>query len=221
MAAGAVIFDMDGVLADSEPVHLAAERAMLAEYGHHLTTVAKRPFIGLSGDDIMQGLIALFDIDSTVETMAAAKASHQRALIPEMGGFAVTDALVRRLAAASMPIAVASGSEPGIIDASLDAVGLGEFFEVRVSADEVPLGKPAPDVFLEAARRLGVSPDSCVVIEDAVPGVAAALAAGMRCVAIPTVTEPLDPIFARAHLLFPAGMGSADVDAILDFILGS
>lgn len=220
MAAGAVIFDMDGVLADSEPVHLAAERAMLAEYGHHLTLAEKQPFVGLANDEIMQGLIDRFGIDATVEELAAAKAGYQRALIPAMGGFPVTTELVRRLAAASIPIAVASGSAPWNIDASLASVGLAGFFEVRVSAAEVPLGKPAPDVFLEAARRLGVAPESCVVIEDAVPGLAAALAAGMRCVAIPTITEPLDPSFTQAHLLFPAGMASADVDAIFDFIQG-
>lgn len=221
MTAGAVIFDMDGVLADSEPVHLAAERAMLADYGHHLSLAAKQPFVGLANDEIMQGLIDMFSIDATVEELAAAKAGHQRALIPAMGGFAVTTALVQRLAAASIPIAVASGSAPWNIEASLEAVGLAEFFKVRVSAEEVPAGKPAPDIFLEAARRLGVPPESCVVIEDAVPGVTAALAAGMRCVAIPTITEPLDPSFAQAHLLFPEGMASADADTILAFILGS
>lgn len=221
MATGAVIFDMDGVLADSEPVHLAAERAMLADYGHHLSLAAKQPFVGLANDEIMQGLIELFGIDATVQELAAAKAGYQRALIPAMGGFAVTTALVQRLAAASIPIAVASGSAPWNIEASLEAVGLAEFFKVRVSAEEVPAGKPAPDIFLEAARRLGVPPGSCVVIEDAVPGVTAALAAGMRCVAIPTITEPLDPSFTRAHLLFPAGMASADADTILDFIQGS
>lgn len=123
------------------------------------------------------------------------------------------------MAATSIPIAVASGSTRWNIDASLEAVGLAEFFDIRVSSEEVPFGKPAPDVFLEAARRLGVPPESCVVVEDAVPGMTAALAAGMRCVAIPTITEPLDPDFRRAQLLFAEGMPPANVDAILAFIL--
>lgn len=219
MVAVAVIFDLDGVLADSEPVHLAAEQAALAAHGHELTKAAKQPFVGLANAEIMHGLIELFEIDVTVDELAAAKAVHQRALLADMGGFPATTELVKKLAHASVPIAVASGSTRWNIDASLDVVGLAEYFDVRVSAEEVPLGKPAPDVFLEAARRLGVPPESCVVVEDAVPGMLAAIAAGMRCVVIPTITEPLDPEFGRAHLLFPAGMQSADVDLILAFIL--
>lgn len=219
MPAVAVVFDLDGVLADSEPVHLAAEQAALAEHGHELTHAAKQPFVGLANAEIMHGLIELFGLDATAEELAEAKAGYQRRLLAGMSGFPVTTELVRRLAERGVPIAVASGSTRWNIDASLDAVGLSGFFDVRVSAEEVPLGKPAPDVFLEAARRLGVEPASCVVVEDAVPGMTAALAAGMRCVAIPTITEPLDPEFARAHLLFPGGMATADVDAILAFIL--
>ncbi|MGV8908830.1 MAG: HAD family hydrolase [Propionicimonas sp.] len=217
----AVIFDLDGVLADSEPVHLAAEQAAVAEHGHDLTEAAKQPFVGLANAEIMHGLIELFGIDATVADLAAAKAGYQRALLADLGGFPATTELVQRLASAAVPVAVASGSTRWNIDASLAAVGLAEYFDVRVSAEEVPLGKPAPDVFLEAARRLGVPPESCVVVEDAVPGMLAALAAGMRCVAIPTITDPLDPEFARAQLLFPAGMESADVDSILAFILGT
>jgi HAD superfamily hydrolase (TIGR01509 family) len=217
----AVIFDLDGVLADSEPVHLAAEQAAVAEHGHDLTKAAKQPFVGLANAEIMDGLIDLFGIDATADDLAAAKAVHQRGLLADMAGFPATTELVQRLSHAGVPIAVASGSTRWNIDASLAAVGLADYFDVRVSAEEVPLGKPAPDVFLEAARRLGVSPEYCVVIEDAVPGMLAALAAGMRCVAIPTITQPLDPEFGRAQLLFPAGMESADVDEILAFIVGT
>ncbi len=218
MPAAAVIFDLDGVLADSEPVHLAAEQAAVAAHGHELTRDARQPFVGLANAEIMAGLIDLFGIDTSVEELAAAKAGHQRVLLAEMAGFPATTELVHRLAGSGVPIAVASGSTRWNIDASLEAVGLDAFFEVRVSAEEVPRGKPAPDIFLEAARRLGVPPRDCVVVEDAVPGMTAALAAGMRCVAIPTITEPLDPEFRRAHLLFPEGMARADVDTIWTFL---
>ena len=82
----------------------------------------------------------------------------------------------------------------------------------------MPQGKPAPDIFLKAARRLGVPPAGCVVIEDALPGVRAARAAGMGCVVIPTIIDPLHPDFAIADLVFPGGMADVDVPAVMAFI---
>lgn len=94
-------------------------------------------------------------------------------------------ALVGRLHGDGVPMAVASGSSRAAIEATLAVTGLDAYLPLYVSADEVAHGKPEPDVFLEAARRLGVAPESCVVLEDAVPGIRAARAAGMRCVAVP------------------------------------
>lgn len=218
MAAQAVLFDLDGVLADSEPIHLAAEQAMLGHYGAELSHAAKQQFVGLSNDEIMRGLIALFGLDARPDELAAVKARYQRGLLPQLRGFAATAELVARLRAGGVPIAVASGSTRENIDASLGAIGLLDAFAVRVSAEEVAEGKPAPDIFLEAARRLGVEPAACVVVEDAVPGIRAARAAGMGAVAIPTITDPLDDAFGLADLVFPGGMASVDVDAILRFV---
>ncbi len=218
MSSAAVIFDLDGVLADSEPVHLAAEQATLADYGFDFTEHDKLEFVGRSNAEIITGLIARYGLAVEPAVLADHKARYLRDLLPAMKGFAATTDLVRRLREAGVPIAVASGSTPQNIVTSLSVVGLLDAFEVRVSADEVAAGKPAPDVFLEAAARLGVRAEDCVVVEDAVPGVLAARAAGMRCVAIPTITEPLDPAFFTAGLLFPRGMASVDVDAVMDFI---
>lgn len=218
MAAQAVLFDLDGVLADSEPIHLAAEQAMLAHYGAELSHAAKQQFVGLSNAEIMRGLIDLFGLDADPGELATLKARYQRRLLPELRGFAATAELVARLRTAGVPIAVASGSTRENIDASLAAVGLLEAFDVRVSAEEVAEGKPAPDIFLEAANRLGVPASGCVVIEDAVPGVRAARAAGMGCVAIPTITDPLDGAFGLADLVFAGGMATVDVEAVLRFV---
>ena len=215
-----VIFDLDGVLADSEPVHLAAEQAMLAELGLTLTKAEKQQFVGLANAEIMQGFIDLFEIRShSSDELAEIKARYQRELLPSLRGFAATTELVHRLRSEGIPIGVASGSVLWNLHASLGAIGLADSFDVCVSAEEVPRGKPAPDVFLEAARRMGVPPENCVVVEDAVPGLRAAIAAGMRCVAIPTITDPLDPAFNQADLLFPQGMPTADVEAIMSFVL--
>ena len=119
---------------------------------------------------------------------------------PEMRKF------VELLATEGVPMAVASGSSPEAIEAILAGTGLDAYLRTVVSADEVPRGKPAPDVFLEAARRLGADPSACVVLEDAAPGVVAAHAAGMRCIAVPYVAAEADsPRFATAGLLVRGG----------------
>lgn len=89
------------------------------------------------------------------------------------------------------------------------AIGLEEAIPVRVSTQQVAQAKPAPDLFLEAARRLGVEPRRAAVVVDAVHGVEGAHAAGMRCIAIPSVIDPLDAIFTQADLLLPGGMPDA------------
>ena len=98
-------------------------------------------------------------------------------------------AAVRRISA-DWPVAVASSAHAAVIAAALDATGLTDVFEVVVSSDEVAHGKPAPDVYLEAARRLGVDPGACLVVEDSKNGVAAARAAGMTVVLVPNHSVP-------------------------------
>jgi HAD superfamily hydrolase (TIGR01509 family) len=111
-------------------------------------------------------------------------------------------AAVRRLAA-SFRLGLASSSNRPLIDAVLTAAGLGEIFEVTVSSEEVPRGKPAPDVFFEAARLLRVPPDACAAIEDSANGIRSARAAGMRVIAIPNAHYP------------PAGNALALADVVL------
>jgi HAD superfamily hydrolase (TIGR01509 family) len=135
---------------------------------------------------------------------------------PEMRRF------VELLAAEDVPMAVASGSSPEAIEAVLSGTGLDACLRTVVSADEVAHGKPAPDVFLEAARRLGAEPVGCVVLEDAAPGAAAAHAAGMRCIAIPYVPAQADaPEFATAGLLLRGGQAEFTARAAFDWLVDS
>lgn len=99
---------------------------------------------------------------------------------------------VRRIAA-TLPVAVASSAHQAVIDAALETTGLADLFEVVVSSDEVEHGKPAPDVYLETARRLGRAPASCLVVEDSLNGVKAARAAGMTVVLVPNASVPPAP----------------------------
>lgn len=214
----AVIFDLDGVLVDSEPLLFEAERVALAEMGVELTEEIKKPFIGMGGMEVMQALLDYFELDGDVEAFAARKVDVYLELARTVAGFAPTAEMVRALAADGVPLAIASGSNPEGIRTCLTAIGLNDFFPVQVSVMSVPRGKPAPDVFLAAAEQLGVDPASCVVIEDAIHGVEAAHAAGMRAIAIPTVTDPLDPGFRKADLLVADGMTAADASELIAWV---
>jgi beta-phosphoglucomutase family hydrolase len=214
----AVIFDLDGVLVDSEPLLYEAERLMLAEHGIDLTPEMKRPFIGLGGREILEAFAETFGLDADIDVLADRKMSLYRTLLATVSGFAATADLARSLHDAGVPVAVASGSTPEAIEAALKAIGLRELFDVVVSVEEVSSGKPAPDVFLEAARRLRVAPAACVVVEDAIPGVRAARAAGMRCIAIPSVPDPLHEDFATVDLLVAGGMEGARAEEMLAWI---
>lgn len=214
----AVLWDLDGVLVDSEALLFEAERQLFAEQGIQLTAEVKAGFVGLGGTEVLAALAAHYGVEPDLPRWVERKMELVHALYPQLQAFEATSALVRELAAVGMPMAVASGSPLSAIDASLAAVGLSELLPERVSVDQVGAGKPAPDVFLAAARRLGAAPERCVVIEDAVPGVLAAKAAGMRCIAIPSIVEPLDPRFERADLLVRGGMPAADATTLLTWL---
>jgi len=216
----AVIFDLDGILVDSEPLLFEAERQMLAEHGVDFTAEMKRPLIGLGGREILDAFVDLFALSASVEQMSARKMALYLELAAEAAGFAATAEFARALSAEGLRLAIASGSSPEGIDVCLRAVGLRELFTVTVSSQSVARGKPAPDVFLAAASQLDADPAECVVVEDAPAGVLAAHAAGMRCIAIPSVTDPLDPAFENADLLVAGGMSGARAEDLLTWVRG-
>ncbi|MDI3100285.1 MULTISPECIES: HAD family phosphatase [Streptomyces] len=203
-----VIFDLDGTLVDSEPNYYEAGRQTLAEYGvDDFTWTDHEGYVGISTQETVADWKRRYGLRAPVEELLAVKNRHYLDLArtsarayPEMRKF------VELLAGEGVPLAVASGSSPEAIAAILARTGLDSLLPTVVSADEVARGKPAPDVFLEAARRLGADPADCVVLEDAAPGAAAAHAAGMRCIAIPYVAAQADaPEFATAQLLVRGG----------------
>lgn len=214
-APAAVLWDMDGVLVDSEALLYEAERQLFAEHGIDLTPEFKAGFVGLGGSEVLAAMAAHFGVEPDLPVWTARKIELATALFPQLQPFAPTTTMVRELAAAGVPMAVASGSPMSAIESSLTAVGLADLLPVRVTVDDVATGKPAPDVFLAAAERLGVRPEDCVVVEDAVPGVLAAKAAGMFCVAIPSVIDPLDSRFEQADLLVRGGMSAVDPTELL------
>lgn len=214
----AVIFDMDGVLVDSEPLLFEAERILLAELGAELTEEAKKPFIGMGGHEVLQALLDHFGLEADVAALGRHKGEIYLELARTVPGFAPTVELAQAVHADGIPLAIASGSTPEGIAVCLAAIGLTEEFPVQVSVSSVARGKPAPDVFLAAAEGLGVPPANCLVVEDAIHGVQAARAAGMRVIAIPSVTDPLDPGFEDADLLVRGGMSTADSAELIAWV---
>ncbi|MDJ1137233.1 HAD family hydrolase [Streptomyces iconiensis] len=217
----AVVFDLDGTLVDSEPLYYEAGRRLLAAHGvPGFSWDDHARFIGIGTRETLRTLHDEHGIAASVDTLLAEKnrlyldlAREGTEVFPEMRK------LVERLHAAGHPMAVASGSSRAAIDAVLGATVLDPLLPVRVSAEEVPRGKPEPDVFLEAARRLGVSPADCVVLEDAPPGAEAAHRAGMPCIAVPYLTATAaDPAFTSAGLLFRTGQNEFDADRAYDWI---
>lgn len=216
-----VIFDLDGTLVDSEPNYFEAGRQLLAEHGvPGFTWADHERYVGISTLETVTLWKREYGLEASVDELLAAKNRRYLALArtatrayPEMREF------VELLATEGVPMAVASGSSLEAITAILAGTGLDAQLRTVVSADEVDRGKPAPDVFLEAARRLGVAPGDCVVLEDAAPGAAAAHAAGMRCIAIPYVAAQADaPEFATAGLLVRGGQGEFTARAAYDWL---
>ncbi|MFG2796888.1 HAD family hydrolase [Streptomyces pseudovenezuelae] len=219
-----VIFDLDGTLVDSEPNYYEAGRQTLAAHGvTDFTWADHERYVGISTQETVTRWKSLYGLRASVPELLADKNRRYLALArtatrvyPEMRAF------VELLAAEGVPMAVASGSSAAAIDAILAGTGLDAYLRTTVSADEVDRGKPAPDVFLEAARRLGAEPAHCVVLEDAAPGAAAAHAAGMRCIAIPYLAAQADaPEFARAGLLLRGGQEEFTARAAHDWLARS
>ncbi|CAM5659911.1 Phosphoglycolate phosphatase [Streptomyces afghaniensis] len=216
-----VIFDLDGTLVDSEPNYYEAGRQTLAEHGvTDFSWTDHERYVGISTQETVADWIERYGLRASVEELFTAKnrrymelARSSTRAYPEMRKF------VELLAAEDVPMAVASGSSPEAIAAVLAGTGLDAHLRIVVSADEVAHGKPAPDVFLEAARRLGADPAACVVLEDAAPGAAAAHAAGMRCIALPYVAAQADaPEFATAGLLLRGSQEEFTAQAAYDWL---
>ncbi|KUN06126.1 hydrolase [Streptomyces yokosukanensis] len=224
LGALSAIFDLDGTLVDSEPNYYEASRQTLAEHGvRDFSWADHEGYVGISTQETVVSLRARHGLRASVDELLATMnrrylelARTRTRAYPQMRTF------VELLAAQGVPMAVASGSSAEAIDAILAGTGLDAFLRTVVSADEVPRGKPAPDVFLEAARRLGADPAHCVVLEDAAPGAAAAHAAGMRCIAIPYVAaQAAAPEFATASLLLRGGQPEFTAQSVYAWLRGT
>jgi HAD superfamily hydrolase (TIGR01509 family) len=182
----AVIFDMDGVLVDSEPFGFKAMRRVMARHGLPYGEEENAEFLGRTTLDSCRILRARHRLLESEETLAdwyveAMLEQIARGPIPMAG----VPEVLRGVRGAGYRLALASSAEVRLIDANLAALAIRPLFEAVVSGTQVARGKPAPDVFLAAAERLGVPAAACLVVEDSRNGLLAAKAAGMRCAVVP------------------------------------
>jgi len=182
----AILFDLDGLMVDSEPHSLASWEAVLQERGVTLDQLTIDSILGLRIDATARTLIDKYHLPDTVQGLSDAKTEYQIAHLdgnvqPMPGLIELLDEIDRR----DLKKAVASSGIHRYVEAVLRANGLLDRFSVIITGDQVAHGKPAPDVFLAAARALHAEPQHCLVLEDAPAGVQAAKAAGMTCIAVP------------------------------------
>ncbi len=204
----AVIFDMDGTLLDSEPLYLKADLSVVAAHSGFMTEQEHDRYIGVGNKAFMASIREIYGIEKSVEDLIEFQekiymemAREEIAAFPEMVKFA------QWAKEQGLKIAIASGSSNRVIEELTEIAGVKDLFEHRISSEEVDHGKPAPDVLLETARRLGVAPEECLVIEDSPFGVEASRRAGMTCIAVPQFSTP-DPkgYFDYAALRYKQGM---------------
>lgn len=198
----AVIFDMDGLLVDSEPVWDSARRAMADEAGRPWTSDDHRAVMGVSTDEWAAYMIERLGLTlspaEVIDAVIGRMVEMYRAGIPWFPG--AVEAI--DLAASRYPTALASGSHPTLIEAVTSDATMEGKFTVVVAADEVGVGKPAPDVYLVAAERLGVDPVDCVCLEDSGNGILAGVRAGMKVIAVPDPRfPPADDVLKQADLV--------------------
>lgn len=179
----AVIFDMDGVLVDTEPLHYRINQMIFHDMGRELPYEYYKQFIGSTNTHMWTTIIRDYNLEMTPDELNALVYAKKEEILqtegyPEIAG---VRAFVASLHAAGYRLAVASSSAPEMIEKMTEGVGVRSYFERIVSGETVERPKPAPDVFLKAAESLNVSPEECLVIEDSHHGVCAAKAAGMAC----------------------------------------
>jgi HAD superfamily hydrolase (TIGR01509 family) len=210
----AVVFDLDGVLVDSEPVWEQVRRGLVAERGGHWAPDAQRRIMGMStpewarylSEDLGVGLPPDQVATLVVDRMVARYQEH----VPFMDGS--VDAVHRF--AARWPLGLASSSPPRLIETVLRSAGLRSYFQVAMSTEQVAAGKPAPDIYLAVTAGLDLPPGECAAVEDSSNGLRSAAAAGLRVIAIPQPRYPPDPdALAQASLVL-SSLAALTTDAV-------
>ena len=206
------LFDLDGTLIDSEDNHYESDRILLSRRGISFSREDKAAYVGKDIYEMVRRIRANYGLEDDVQALVDEKnALYRKIALTSSRLYPPMQPLLEGLAERGLPMAVATGSNSTIASEILDVLGVRSFFTHIVSSSEVRRGKPEPDIFLEAARRMNRAPEASVVFEDTKYGVEAALNAGMTCVALPAPGERTDdPLFRKASYLVSGGPDALD-----------
>ncbi|HEY3388377.1 MAG TPA: HAD family phosphatase [Prolixibacteraceae bacterium] len=183
----AVIFDMDGVLIDSEPIHIKIENKLFAELGINVTEAVHRSYMGASNEYMYSDLRLRFNLKESVGELMERDDLFRSDYFSRLETIPLNDGLIsllEEMKSTGLKLAVATSSSPDIVNILLNKCEIASFFEAVVTTSEAGKSKPYPDVYLLAAQKIGVSPQNCIVFEDSPNGLLSAQSAGMLCVAI-------------------------------------
>lgn len=217
MTTPAIIWDVDGTLVDTAEQHFRAWVQLAAEIAKPFTRADFAATFGKRNPEILRQLFDPQADDAKCSRLGERKEDLYRASVREEGTQLLPGVakLLKEFAAAGWPQAVGSSAPPGNLDLLLEITGIRRFFRAIVSGDDVRQGKPHPEVFLTAAAKLGVEPNRCVVFEDAVAGVEAAHAGGMKCVAVTFVGHhPADRLRAAGADLVVESLETLGVEQV-------
>jgi len=179
----AVIFDMDGVIVDSEPAHIEAEKRVLSKRGVKITDKELRAYTGTTAEFEFTDLIRKYHLTSTVDRLFREKEDILLKLLEkEMKPVKGVVGLIRSLKERGLRLAIASSGHRKLVNYFLRKLKIHDLFDSVVCAEDVTRSKPDPEIFLKAAKSLGLKPSQCIVIEDSKLGVEAAKSAGMKCI---------------------------------------
>jgi HAD superfamily hydrolase (TIGR01509 family) len=180
----AVIFDMDGVIIDSEPIHFEVDMQTMKDFGCSISKEELDKYVGTTNEYMFTNIKNKYKLEKSAEEIINYRCELVKRkviesdLVPIEG---IID-LLKNLRAKNIPAAIASSSPRDFIEVVVSKFGIEDYFRCILSGEEVENGKPAPDIYVETAKKLRISPEECVVIEDSKNGVLAAKKAGMKCI---------------------------------------
>lgn len=187
----AVIFDMDGVIIDSEPIHFEVDIETMKDFGCSISKEELNKYVGTTNEYMFNDIKNKYKLDKPVEEIINYKCElvKRKVIESDLAPIEGIIDLLINLKAKNIPAAIASSSPRDFIEVVVSKFQLEDYFSYILSGEEVENGKPAPDIYVETAKKLGIAPEECIVIEDSKNGVLAAKEAGMKCIGFKNINS--------------------------------